>query len=69
MAAVSTNVPEFTLTLNEEERTQLVSLLEQTLSDTRVEARRTEAPAYQEQVHHQESLLRGMIEKLRRASK
>jgi hypothetical protein len=69
MAAVSTNVPEFTLTLNEEERTQLVSLLEQTLRDTHVEARRTEAPAYQEQVHHQERLLRGVIEKLRRTGK
>ncbi len=56
---------EFTLGLTEEERASLLMLLEETLRETHAEARRTEAPAYQEQVHRQERLLRGLIAKLR----
>jgi hypothetical protein len=57
----------FALTLTAEERSQLLSFLEQEFRDTHAEARRTEAPRYQEQVHHQEDILRGLIEKLRRS--
>jgi hypothetical protein len=66
MSPATTTSAGATLTLNEEERSQLLSLLEQTLRDTHVEARRTEAPVYQEQVHHQEAIWRGLIDKLRR---
>jgi hypothetical protein len=66
MPATTTTPVDFTLTLTEEERMQLLSLLEQTLRDTHVEARRTEAPRYQEEIHHQEAALRRLIDKLRR---
>jgi hypothetical protein len=55
----------FTLILDAEERTELLRFLEQALSDTHVEARRTEDPDYRDQVHHREDLLRGLIGKLR----
>jgi hypothetical protein len=66
MATANTESPRFTLTLTEEERAQLLSLLERARRDTHVEARRTESPDYQEQVHHQEAVLRSLIDKLRR---
>ena len=53
------------LTLNEAERAQLLILLERELRETHVEARRAESPDYQDQVHHQEAVLQGMLEKLR----
>jgi len=65
MSTASTKSPGFTLTLSEEERAQLLGFLEEAFRDTHVEARRTEAPDYQEQVHHQEDILRGLIHKLR----
>jgi len=67
MSTASTESPGFTLTLSEEERAQLLGFLEQAFHDTHAEARRTEAPHYQEQVHHQEDTLRGLIHKLRRS--
>ena len=57
----------FTLTLNEMERTEVLALLERELRETHVEARRTESPDYQDEVHHQEAVLQGLIEKLRGA--
>jgi hypothetical protein len=65
MPAVATTPAAFTLSLTEEERAQLLNVLEQTFRETHVEARRTEAPNYQEQIHHQEAVLRGLIDKLR----
>jgi hypothetical protein len=65
MAMASTESLRFTLTLTEEERAQLLSLLEQARRDAHVEARRTENPDYQERIHHQETVLKGLIDKLR----
>jgi hypothetical protein len=65
MPAASSASAAFTLTLTDEERAQLLILLEQAFRDTHVEARRTEAPGYQEQIHHEEAVLRGLINKLR----
>lgn len=56
----------FTLTLDEVERAKLLILLERELRETHVEARRTESPDYQDAVHHEETVLHGLIEKLRR---
>ena len=56
---------QFTLTLNEAEHAELLILLERELRETHVEARRTESPDYQDEVHHQEAILQGMLEKLR----
>jgi hypothetical protein len=55
----------YTLTLNEEERQELLGLLQQSLSDVRVELRRTEGHEYHEQVRHEENLLATLIGKLR----
>ncbi len=66
MAAASARSSEFTLTLTEEERAQLLSFLEQALRDKRVEVHRTEAFDYREFVQHQEDVLQSLIGKLRR---
>lgn len=64
MAAIE-QLAKYTVTLNEVERAALLNLLERELRDTHAEARRTESPDYQEEVHHQEFVLHGLIEKLR----
>ncbi len=56
----------YTLALNEEERAELLRLLEGSLVDVHAERRRTEAPGYQEQIHRQESIIRTLTEKVRR---
>ena len=55
----------WTLSLNEGERIQLLVLLERELRETHVEARRTESPDFQDEVHQQETVIHGLIEKLR----
>jgi len=55
----------FILALDESEHSELLKLLERELRETHVEARRTESPDFQDEVHHQESVLQGLIEKLR----
>jgi hypothetical protein len=57
---------EYTLVLNDEERKELLRLLESSLTETHSEARRTEAPGYREQIHQEEALLRTLTEKVRR---
>jgi hypothetical protein len=57
----------FSLELDHEERAELASLLERELRETRVEARRTEDPDYQEQVHQHGTVLRRVLERLRTA--
>jgi hypothetical protein len=55
------------LPLDEFERAELLTLLEREIRDTHMEARRTESPDYQTEVHHHESVLQGVFEKLRRS--
>lgn len=54
------------LPINAEERAELISILEQVLGDTRVEARRTHTPDFREHVLHQEEVVRNLLEKLQR---
>jgi hypothetical protein len=54
------------LSLDERERTFLLGILQRELQDTHVEARRTESPDFQARVHQEETVLRGLINKLRR---
>jgi hypothetical protein len=54
-----------TVTFTEEEQKELLRLLENSLTETHVEARRTEAPAFQQQLHRQEAVLRALIDKVR----
>jgi nicotinamide riboside kinase len=66
MTGSTTGSSPLTITLNEEERTQLVNFLEQALRDKRVEIHRTEASNYRERLSRQEAVLRGLLDKLRR---
>jgi len=56
----------YNLNLSKEERTELLRLLEKTLVDTHAERRRTEAPRYQVEVAQEESMLRSLVEKVRK---
>jgi len=54
-----------TLTLSAEERTQLLTFLEQALKDARVEEHRTDAFEFKEYVRQKEAFFQGVIDKLR----
>jgi hypothetical protein len=56
----------FTLSLTDEECTELLDVLEKVLIETHAERRRTESPTYRDQVTNEESVLRGLVEKVRR---
>jgi hypothetical protein len=58
---------EFSMTLTEEERTQLLNWLEQKLKKKLVEEHRTDAADYREYVVHQEEVLERLIHKLHRS--
>jgi hypothetical protein len=62
----STVTSEFTLTLTEDERAHLLGFLEAALRDKQIEARRTQDPDFHKYVHHEEVVMRQLIEKLRR---
>jgi hypothetical protein len=53
------------LPLNENERALLLDLVADALGDTRVEVHRTHTPDYRDDLQQRESLLRGLIDKLR----
>jgi hypothetical protein len=55
----------YTLAINDEERQELLRILEQYLIDTHAERRRTEGPAYHEQIVHEENLVKALTEKVR----
>jgi hypothetical protein len=58
-------VTKWTLSLSEVERTQLLILLERELRESHVEARRTESPDFQDGVHEHETLIHGLVDKIR----
>ena len=58
-------MPEINLSLTDEERDELVKVLNRYLSDTRVEVRRTRTPEYHEDLQHEEDVLRSLLDKLR----
>jgi len=53
--------------LTKEERAELLRILEATLIETHAERRRTEAPDYQEEVSHEETLIKALVDKVRRS--
>jgi hypothetical protein len=67
MAAANTGGSEFTLTLTEEERRELLLVLEQASRDKEVEAHRTEAFAAKQLVQHQADVLQRLVSKVRSA--
>jgi hypothetical protein len=56
---------EYTLSLTDLERTELLKILEAAFGETRVELRRTRTPDYHDEVAREESMLRGLVEKVR----
>jgi hypothetical protein len=54
------------LALDAEERAELVAILERALAETRVEAHRTHTPDFRDEVHRQQSVIRRLLEKLKR---
>jgi hypothetical protein len=58
----------FSLSLTEEERLDLLRIVDQAARDLHVEARRTENPSYQSKIHEEEARLRSLAQKLRPAS-
>jgi hypothetical protein len=65
MAAVDTRSAAFALPLSEEERRELLALLEQAVRDKQVEVHRTEAFAARQLVEHQEAILERLRDRLR----
>ena len=55
----------FTFILDATERVELLRVLERELRDTHMEARRTESPDFQDDVHHRENVLQALVDKLR----
>jgi hypothetical protein len=62
----ATSAHPLTLTLTGEERNELLSLLEQTLRETRVEEHRTDSLNYRQAVGRREALLEALAERVRR---
>lgn len=58
-----TAATEHNFTISEEERTELIRLLEQVLGESRVEIHRTHTPEYRERVIGEQVLLRGLLNK------
>jgi hypothetical protein len=66
MSTQATNPLEFHLTIDGDERAELINLLERALGETRVEVHRTHTPSFREQVLGEEAVIRRLLEKLRR---
>ena len=67
MPVSGTELPAITLTLSSEERSLLLNFLEQKLRDKQIEEHRTEAFEFREYVQHEEAVLLGLLDKLRRS--
>lgn len=65
MTATTCEYNEYNLSLTEEERAELLNLLERELADIRVECRRTNTPSYHDQLRNEEIVLRLLTAKLR----
>jgi hypothetical protein len=68
---MSTDAPpkvSLSLTLDEQERSELLQLLEVALQDLRVEVHRTHTPDYRERLLQREALLKRLIERFHQGS-
>jgi hypothetical protein len=52
------------LVINEQERSELMRILRNSLADTRVEVHHTHTPGYREEVKHEEEVIRGLLKKI-----
>jgi len=55
---------EFNLLINEQERAELLRILESSLGETRVEVHHTHTPGYRENVKHEEEVIRSLLQKV-----
>ena len=62
--ASSSAATQYTLTLTDAERNELLHLLAYSLGEVRVERRRTDVISYQQEVRREESVLRSLFDKL-----
>jgi hypothetical protein len=69
MSTNATQARTTTLTFDEQERSELLQLVEAALGDLRVEVHRTHTPDYREQLLLREELLRRLIEKFRQGGR
>jgi hypothetical protein len=60
-----TSTCKFTLALDDEERSELLHLLELSLKETRVEEHRTRTLGYREAIEHRRVILEGLTRKVR----
>jgi len=67
MSAATTESGAITLALSGEERSLLLNFLEQKLHDKKIEEHRTDAFEFREYVRHEEAVVQGLLDKLRRA--
>jgi len=67
MPQASSPAVEITLRINEEERVLLLNFLEHAHREKLVEEHRTDAPDYREHLLREESVLKNLIDKLRRS--
>lgn len=65
----SVQTDRFQLSLTEEERAELLCMLEQCLTDTHMEKRRTDASAYKNELGHEEVIIRNLVAKVRELGK
>lgn len=67
MSADTSQTRTTVVTFDERERTELLTLVENALGETRAEVHHTHTPNYREQVQQREQVYRSIIEKLRHA--
>jgi hypothetical protein len=63
--AMNATATEDTLSLSEEERVELLALVERELADLRVECRRTDTPSFHDRLRDEETIFRLIAAKLR----
>jgi hypothetical protein len=56
---------EYTLTMTEPERAELLKILEEALIETRTERRRTDAMEYHDEIVREEAVLRDLFNRVR----
>ncbi len=56
------------ITLTDEERVELIGILEREVAEDHAEFRRSEAPAYRDMIKKEEQLVRRLLEKVRHSA-
>jgi len=64
--ATTTEALTHSFTISEEERAELIRLLDRALAESRGESHKTHTPEFRDRVLREQSLLRGLLERLSR---